>query len=221
MAYFENFPFIRYQFDKDTIKLYQNISIRPHIREELLGADVNQMSPYYVQSGETPETLAYDYYDDETLHWVIMLANNIMNLYTDWPMSDHQMKDYIYDKYRVQKDSEGVERTLSDIQVYEYISFTGNPNNGYKGAIDLDSDNGPKIVIRPHHFVDANGTEYTYQTVFANKDAYGRFIDLPTLTPVSHEEYEISLNDEKRQIVIPSQSIATKMKKELRKIVNE
>ena len=222
MSYFEYFPSIQYQFDDDTIKLYQNLSIRPHVREELLNFQGDQLTPYYVQSGETPETLAYDYYEDENMHWVIMLSNNVMNLYEDWPMSDSQMKSYLYDKYRVQMDSEGVERTLTDTQVYEFISFAGSPSNGYKGAIDLhDSDASPKVVIKPHHFVDSNNNVYEFDTAFATVDAFGRSIDLPEFTPVSFEEYEIGLNDTKRQIVIPTARLARMMKKELRQLVNE
>lgn len=221
MSYFQNFPSVQYQFDDENIKLFKNISIRPAIREELLLAEAEQLQPYYVQSGETPETVAYDYYNDVNMNWVIMLSNNIMNLYTDWPMSDGQLKSYMYDKYRVQPDSDGVERTLTDEQIYEFISFVGSPSNNYKGAIDLDSENGPKVVIRPHHFTDEDNNEYSVGSINATADAFGRTITTPTLTPVSHEDYEVGLNDEKRKIFIPSSQIARKMKKELSQLLNE
>lgn len=221
MSYFKQFPYISYQFPDDQERLFKNLSIRPAVVDELLG-DASNLQVYNVESGETPETIAFDVYGDEGLNWIIMLSNNIMNLYTDWPMSDEMLRDYMYEKYRTQFDSDGITRTLTDDQVYEFISFVGTPTNGYKSEIDLESgSNSPKVIIRPHHFVDENDNQYTYETISNRVDAFGRAIDLPNLTPISHEDYETTLNDLKRKIFIPSPLIANRMKRQLGKIVND
>ena len=218
MPYFKPFPYINYAFPDGDSRLYKNLSIRPGIADELLN-DESNLQVYYVESGETPETIAFDLYGDENMHWIIMLTNNIMNLYTDWPMNDDMFKEYLYEKYRTQLDSDGVERTLSDDQVYEFISFVGLPDNNYQSYIEDTS--GWKILIRPHHFEDEDGDEYAYHTFSQTTDAFGRTLVQPTLTPVSYEQYELNLNDTKKQIYLPSRYVANKMKAQFGNIVNE
>lgn len=222
MSYFNNFPYVQYEFPNGQDSYYKNISIRPAIAEALKG-DLTNLSVYYVEDGETPETIAFDVYGDPGMNWVIMLANDIMNLYTDWPVSEKTLEDVIYEKYRVQKDSDGIERTLTDLQVLEFLDFVGTPGNGYTSDINLyDSDNSPKVIIKPHHFEDEDNEEYSYATFSATKDAFGRTItNKTTLTPVSHYEYERSLNEEKRKIFIPSANIANRMKRELGSLLND
>lgn len=221
MSYFNQFPYLQYEFPDGKDVYYKNISIRPAIVEALIG-DLTNLEVYYVENGETPETIAFDVYEDPGMNWVIMLANNTLNLYKDWPLSEETLEDYVYEKYRIQKDTNGIKRTLTDLQVLEFLDFTGTPENGYASEINLhDSDNSPKVLITPHHFEDENGEEYSFNTFSTTKDAFGRVItDKPTLTPTSHYQYERSLNEEKRKIFIPSRDIANRMKRELGNLVN-
>ena len=43
---------------------------------------------YDVKDGETPEMIAYKYYDDVELHWTIFLVNNIVDYYEDYECSE-------------------------------------------------------------------------------------------------------------------------------------
>lgn len=218
MPYFKYFPYVQYEFPDEVVRSFKNISLRPDLVKELKSPQ--NLEEYLVTDNETPELIAYKFYNDVSLNWIIMLANDVLNLYEDWPKSSQHLEDYIYDKYRVQKDSEGIERTLTNEQVYEFVSFVGSPTNGFKGAIDLDSENGPKVVITPRHFIDSDNLEYGYSTWSITTDAYGRTIKKPQLTPVSHYDYEQDLNDEKKRIYVPSASLAVKIKKEMRDILN-
>lgn len=51
-----------------------------------------------VSDGETPEILAYRYYKNAGLHWIIMLINDIAQ-YSDWIMSDSLLLEYVKEKY--------------------------------------------------------------------------------------------------------------------------
>ena len=213
MSYFSNFPSRYYQFDKDNIKLYTDISIRPAIVEQLVG-DYSNLESYLIKDNETPEIIAYRYYGDVDLHWAIMITNNILSLYEDWPMNNGSFKDFVYEKYRTQYDSEGTEVVLTDDEVYEYVSFEGTPSNNYTSFI-----NG-LVEMKPHHFKDEDGNEYSYESYSANFDAFGRSIIQPDLFPVSHWDYEESLNEAKRLIYLPTSTIIRRMQKELGPLVN-
>lgn len=55
--------------------------------------------PYIVEQGERPDQIAARYYNNPELDWVIYLANDIMDPYYDWPLSQNQFYDYITAKY--------------------------------------------------------------------------------------------------------------------------
>ena len=217
MSYFSNFPTRYYQFDKNNIKLYTDLSIRPAVVDDLL-SDYSNLEPYLVQDGETPEIIAYKQYDDVELHWAIMLANNIMNLYTDWPMNDKVFKDYLSDKYKNQVDTNNDSVVLNADGLYEFLDFTGLPENGYESTY-TDPD-GKIIIIRPHHFEDENENMYDFSSFSVQFDAKGRAFVPPTLTPVSFNAYEENLNEAKRNIFLPTAAVIRRMKKELGPLVN-
>jgi len=64
------------------------------IKENILGFDY-----YDVQDGETPEMIAHRYYGDVNLHWTILVANNIIDYYEDWPMSVQRFEEFVKEKY--------------------------------------------------------------------------------------------------------------------------
>lgn len=55
--------------------------------------------PYTIEQGERPDQIAARYYDNPELDWIIYLANDIMDPYYDWPLSQNQFYDYIKAKY--------------------------------------------------------------------------------------------------------------------------
>ena len=219
--YFKKFPKIDYQFSDNIIRNYTNLTIRPAIVEEVKG-DYSNLESYTIQDKDTPETLAFDRYGDVNLHWVIMLTNDILNIYEDWPLTEPALEEHLMEKYRYQEDSDGVLRRLNDTQVLEFITFVGTPTNNYTSYINVqDSDDSPKVMIRPHHFIDDENNMYSLDTLSNTLDAFGRPIDYPVFFPVSIQEWEGNLNDAKREIIIPIVSVAKQMDRELRDLVNE
>ena len=57
------------------------------------------LTGYYVSDGDTPELIAYKEYGDVNLHWIILLANDIVDLNKEWPLSTEDLILYITDKY--------------------------------------------------------------------------------------------------------------------------
>ena len=54
---------------------------------------------YDVQDGEAPEIIAHKYYGDVGLHWTILVANDIVDYYHQWPMSMQTFEQYVTEKY--------------------------------------------------------------------------------------------------------------------------
>ena len=214
--YFKEFPYLEYEFPDKITRYFKDITIRPSIVSDVYG-DSRNLQEYVVGEGQTPELVAYDVYGDAKLHWVIMIANDINNLYTDWPKTTNQFSDYLENKYAKQVDSDGNEVILSGTDLEEFIEFVGTPSNNY------ESKNSSNVRMRPHIFRDEDGNEYSQETVISpNKfDAFGRAYVLPEVTPISIFQYEEELNEAKRTLLVPKTSIAQRMRTELGSIVNE
>ena len=54
---------------------------------------------YDVRDGEKPEDVAYKWFGDAQLHWVILMTNNVLDRYYDWPMNQVQFQEFLEDKY--------------------------------------------------------------------------------------------------------------------------
>lgn len=57
---------------------------------------------YMIQDGETPDSLAYNLYNDSELYWIIMLTNNIINPQFDWPLTTYELDNFINKKYGIE-----------------------------------------------------------------------------------------------------------------------
>ena len=79
---------------KDVTNLLRRVALRTKVKTNALLYDT-----YDVKEGETPESIAFNIYDNAELHWVIMLVNDITDRYHQWPMRYSQFLQYVNDKY--------------------------------------------------------------------------------------------------------------------------
>jgi hypothetical protein len=66
--------------------------------------DITIIYYYTVKDGQNMEDVAFDYYGSPKYTWIIILMNNIINPYYDWPMSYQQFNSYIKKAYGTSKD---------------------------------------------------------------------------------------------------------------------
>ena len=97
--YFDNFPTIIYDSEKENIfkdvkNLLRRVGIRAKVKSNALLYDT-----YDVKEGETPESVAFNLYGNAEFHWVVMLVNDITDRYHQWPMRYSQFLQYVNDKY--------------------------------------------------------------------------------------------------------------------------
>ena len=99
MTYFDMFPNIYYSAKGDgkfTIMkdLLARVKLIANVKDNILGFDY-----YDVKDGETPEMIAHKYYGDVNLHWTILVVNDVIDYYEDWPMSVQRFEQFVKDKY--------------------------------------------------------------------------------------------------------------------------
>jgi len=97
MSYFSMFPNILYDAKgngQSTVMkdIFRRVKLKS--TERVVGFDY-----YDVQDGEAPEIIAHKYYGDVGLHWTILVANDIVDYYHQWPMSMQTFEQYVTEKY--------------------------------------------------------------------------------------------------------------------------
>ena len=99
--YFKNFPQIVYSLDGN-VSGFPVTDVFRRVKAEtqrLLTAAA--YDEYDIKDGETPEILAHKFYSNSELHWVILIANDIIDPRWDWPLTQSQLNNYITGKYGV------------------------------------------------------------------------------------------------------------------------
>ena len=101
MAYFKYFNEIGYDLSREDedlrIRSITNVLNRTRKKLEITNAAIFEQ--YFINDGDRADTLAYQFYDDSTLHWIIMYANYMTNPYYDWPLTYFDLQKYIAKKY--------------------------------------------------------------------------------------------------------------------------
>ena len=104
MAYFSNLPNFDYISrvanaknigDYITVK---NLFKRVKLRDDVYN-DLTYFIDYNILGDERPTDVSFKLYDTEDLDWLVLTANNIMNVYEEWPMDQRSFDTYLLDKY--------------------------------------------------------------------------------------------------------------------------
>ncbi len=97
--YFSVYPKVAYKVDEfDYIKAI-DITSSIKIKKYISSYKGITYTPYIVKNGERPDAVSYKLYGKEKYDWILLLVNDIDNIYEDWSKSDSDMIDYITEKY--------------------------------------------------------------------------------------------------------------------------
>ena len=112
-SYFRNIPDFEYvsrNADTKNISEYQkvkNLFKRGKLKNDVFN-DLTYFTKYQIVGDERPDNVAFNVYNDETLDWVILLANNITNIQTEWPLDHQSYYNFLIDKYGSEEEIHGV-----------------------------------------------------------------------------------------------------------------
>ena len=115
-SYFRQLPDLDYPSlsnDRKSAYDYQivkNIFKRAVLRDDIFD-EVVAFTKYSVVGDERPDQVAFDFYGDSGLDWVVLTTNNIIHVRDEWPMGNQDFLTYLNGKYTDQE--------LSNIHHYE------------------------------------------------------------------------------------------------------
>jgi hypothetical protein len=179
-SYFRQVPDFEYvNTTKDGRKIsdysrVKNLFKRGKLRDDIFG-DLSFFTKYQIIGDERPDNVAYKVYRDATLDWLILIANNIVNVQTEWPLTQQAFYNFLIDKY-------GSEEVLNQVRYYE---CTGVRNS-------LGATIAKEGLIVPQNF-----------TVSYFDSKLGQTITQSNITKeVTNLEYEEKIQNEKRNIFV-------------------
>ena len=103
-SYFRQLPNLDYPSlanDRNSAYDYQvvkNIFKRAVIRDDIFD-EITAFTKYNVQGDERPDQVAYQFYNDSGLDWVVLSTNNIIHVRDEWPMGNQDFLTYLNAKY--------------------------------------------------------------------------------------------------------------------------
>ena len=97
--YFKPFPTTRYSLKKNNnFELLTNITLRYKIKE-LVKQKKSIYYDYVIKDSDRPDIIAFKYYEDETLDWILLIVNDIIDPYYDWPLTQQAFDSYMKSLY--------------------------------------------------------------------------------------------------------------------------
>ena len=104
MTYFREVSDLLYQSQQpnrnssyDYVRV-KNLFRRAKIRDDFFQNAI-AFTKYKIIGEERPEQIAEKLYGSSTYDWVVLISNNIINLRTEWPLSDGEFSEYLERKY--------------------------------------------------------------------------------------------------------------------------
>ena len=167
--YFRHVPDFNYvsrSEDKKNINDYQltkNLFKRVKIREEIFN-DLSYFTKYKIVGDDRPDNVAYEVYGNSDYDWVVMLANNILNVESEWPLSQESFYKYMIRKYGSEPnfynvhhyETTEVKDSLGRIIIREGFQVPENYNVSYYDS-GLDAQVSTTKVTKSY-------TNYEYET---------------------------------------------------------
>lgn len=104
--YVPNFAYVSRDADEQNISNYtavKNLFKRGKLREDIFG-DLQFFEKYQILGDERPDNVAFKFYEDETLDWVVLLSNNILNVQNEWPLPQSSFDRIMLEKYGSYED---------------------------------------------------------------------------------------------------------------------
>ncbi len=154
--------------------LFKRVTLREDIYSNLMF-----FTKYSINGDDRPDNVANQIYSDPTLDWLVLLANNITHIPTEWPMAQNDFDRFLLDKYD------------------NYNSL----ENGVHHHETIEVKDSNDVTIVPAGLEVSSDFTTTYYDYFIS----GMVTKLNITRPVTNYEYEEKIENKKRNIYILKQ----------------
>ena len=180
----------------DYVKV-KNIFKGVRIREDIL-QDLTVFEKYQVIGDDRPDNVAFNFYGESTLDWLILKCNNIINIQTEWPMTQEDFDRYLLNKY------ETYDNLYNGIHHYETVEIK----------------NSQGVVMVPEGLQVPSDWTYTFfdSAMGQHLSSLKQYNDVQNnpVISVTNYDYETKIENEKRNIYILKEAYVNIVKDDLK-----
>ena len=243
-GFFKHIPNIEYDFKSDgkvilAKDLFRKVSTWSYLQEGVTG-----YSYYRITEGERPDVVAARLYGDSTLYWTFFLVNENLQDLSDWPKATIEFNRFLDRKY---SGTVLVASSSTDIVSYNHSTNTSSKFTlGEKVSQSADIYGFVTDINPTHNRITLNSVEgtftvdgtatgsdseksFTISAVHAEKDATHHYTNSNGFkttvatgnTPVSNEEYERTVNDDKFEIRYIQPAYVNRVIREFKQLVRD
>jgi hypothetical protein len=221
MKYFESFPQTSYTLDTNTLsaQLVTNILARSTFLREIAN-NTSIAYEYSVKDTDTPEIVAHKIYGDPYRNWIILLFNQIINPFYDWPIKNDALEELIYKKY-----GQNIDVARSTIHHYEKEVTKKTLYGGIvidtkvtTSAISEYELNYSTEQLIPRALPTVADTSVAVESKVITYPEYTLTMDT-VHKAVSNYTYELELNESKRKIKILDEKYVQRVEDEFRNLM--
>ena len=137
--------------------------------------DLTYFTKYQIIADERPDNIAYKIYGDSNLDWMVMIANNIINLQNEWPLEEQSFYRFLINKY-------GSEAGIESVHHYESQKVI---------------DSKEKVIVPKGLEVPSN-----YSVTFLDSGTKTEQIRTNITDAITNRQFEERVQDEKRNIFL-------------------
>jgi hypothetical protein len=197
MLYFSPFPTTQYKIPNSTKSIPVTDITRRFSLSNFLKNTKVAFDTYHLQDGDRPDTVAYGYYKDVSMDWLVLLVNEIHDPYFQWYISYEEFNSYLRDKY-YEKHLKYL-LTTDDVNKHRTpLEYAVNITHHYEMIIQpayIQNDAGTQRVVSEKTLV----VDYaTFASLTDAERKYGTAND----GGISIYEHEAALNEDRRKIYL-------------------
>ena len=179
--YFKQIPDFEYVSRLPDAKISDYIAVKNLFKKGELRPDIFQdlatFQKYQIKGDDRPDNVAQDFYQDSSLDWLVLTCNNVVNIQTEWPLTQRDFDRFLLDKYGTYAD-------LESIHHYETVELKNS-----KGVVMLEK-----------------GLEVESDFSFSYYDWWLKeqktIISANAVTSVTNYQYEEKIENDKRNIFL-------------------
>ena len=179
--YFSKIPNFEYVSRLPNSSIGDYVTVKNLFKKGALEEDIiNNLAlhtKYKIEGDDRPDNVAFDFYGNSNLDWLVLTCNNIVNIQSEWPLLQNDFDRYLLDKY-------GTYEKLNEIHHYK----------------TQEIKNSKDVVIVPEGLQCASNYTVTYYDYYTDREVI--VLSKDCTTAVTNYEYESEKEDEKRNIFL-------------------
>ena len=177
--YFNYLPDFEYVSRLPDAKISDYIRVKNLFKKGVIREDIFQdltfFTKYQIQGDDRPDNVAFDVYGRSTYDWIVLQSNNIINIQTEWPLSQNDFDRYMLEKY-------GSYNTLfNGVHHYETVEIRNSRGN---------------IIVPSGQQVPSDFSVQYYD------DRLEQMVTASEVTEVTNYQYEDDIQTNKRNIFL-------------------